>query len=133
MQAIRYHRYGSPDVLELTEVDQPAVGDGDVLIRVRAASVNPLDLHFLRGKPYVMRPMARLSRPRNQGLGADLALVENSIRPGQAACLYSCRTPPRRSRRWMRKWVTSLTSASGAGSGCSGRAFAMPWWGLWPL
>ena len=43
MKAIRYYRYGAPDVLELRDVDMPAVGDDDVLVRVRAASVNPLD------------------------------------------------------------------------------------------
>ncbi|MFD0467104.1 hypothetical protein ACFQ0B_01350 [Nonomuraea thailandensis] len=41
MKAIRYHAYGPPDVLRLEDTDLPAVGPGDVLIRVRAASVNP--------------------------------------------------------------------------------------------
>jgi NADPH:quinone reductase-like Zn-dependent oxidoreductase len=73
VKAIRYQRYGSPDVLEVAEVDRPAVPDDGVLIRVRTASVNPLDFHFVRGKPYVMRAMAGVSRPRNERLGADLA------------------------------------------------------------
>ena len=75
MKAIRYHRYGPPEVLELQDVDKPAVGDGDVLVRVRAASVNPLDWHFMRGGPYLVRIMAGLSRPKpsQSMLGADMA------------------------------------------------------------
>ena len=72
MQAITYHRYGGPDVLELEEVEQPVPGDGEVLVRVQAASVNPRDWHFLRGLPYVLRPVG-LRRPRDGGLGSDLA------------------------------------------------------------
>jgi NADPH:quinone reductase-like Zn-dependent oxidoreductase len=75
MKAIRFDRYGPPEVLELRDVDMPAVGDDEVLVRVRAASVNPLDWHFMRGAPYLVRMVAGLSRPRaNAGrLGADMA------------------------------------------------------------
>jgi NADPH:quinone reductase-like Zn-dependent oxidoreductase len=73
MKAIRYHTYGSPDVLTLQDVALPVVGDDDVLVRVRAASVNPLDWHFMRGVPQAMRVTAGLRRPRGHGLGADLA------------------------------------------------------------
>lgn len=75
MKVIRYHRYGGPDVLELQDVDMPAVGDGEVLVRVRAASVNPLDWHFMRGAPYLVRVMAGVSRlkPSASKLGADMA------------------------------------------------------------
>ncbi|OLB81367.1 MAG: alcohol dehydrogenase [Actinobacteria bacterium 13_2_20CM_2_71_6] len=73
MRAIRYYRYGSPDVLELQDVDMPVVGDEDVLVRVRAASVNPLDFHFMRGTPYLVRAQAGLSRPKANGLGVDMA------------------------------------------------------------
>ena len=72
MQAITYHRYGGPDVLELEEVEQPVPGDGEVLVRVQAASVNPRDWHFLRGLPYVLRPVA-LRVPGDGGLGSDVA------------------------------------------------------------
>ncbi len=58
MKAIVYRRYGSPDVLRLEEVLKPEVKDGDVLVRVHAASVNPLDWHLLRGLPYIVRPTA---------------------------------------------------------------------------
>ena len=75
MKAIRYHQYGPPDVLRLEDVAMPAVGDGELLVRVRAASVNPLDWHFMRGAPYLVRMMAGLSRPKPSAsrLGADMA------------------------------------------------------------
>ncbi len=73
MKAIRYHRYGSPDVLNFEDAPMPAVGDQDVLVRVRAASVNPLDWHFMRGIPYLLRPQAGLQRPKASGLGTDMA------------------------------------------------------------
>ncbi|MEU5863162.1 NAD(P)-dependent alcohol dehydrogenase [Nonomuraea sp. NPDC047529] len=74
MKAIRYAAYGPPDtVIELREVDPPAVGDDDVLVRVRAAAVNPGDWHYVRGLPYVMRAVSGLRRPRFGGLGMDLA------------------------------------------------------------
>lgn len=73
MKAIRYHEYGPPDVLQLEDAEMPAVGDGDVLVRVRAASVNPLDFHFMRGTPYLLRLSAGLARPKASGLGADMS------------------------------------------------------------
>ncbi len=50
MKAIVYYNYGSPDVLKCEEIEKPAVGDHEVLIKVRAASVNPVDFHLMRGK-----------------------------------------------------------------------------------
>jgi NADPH:quinone reductase-like Zn-dependent oxidoreductase len=75
MKAIRYDRYSPPDVLELRDVGMPALGGDEVLVRVRAASVNPLDWHFVRGTPHLVRMVAGLSRPRASasGLGADMA------------------------------------------------------------
>jgi NADPH:quinone reductase-like Zn-dependent oxidoreductase len=75
MKAIRFNRYGPPEVLEFADIDVPAVGDDELLVRVRAASVNPLDWHFMRGSPYLVRMMAGLSRPRATAtrLGADMA------------------------------------------------------------
>ena len=75
MRAIRYDRYGPAEVLKLREVEMPVVGGEDVLVRVRAASVNPLDWHFMRGAPYLVRLVAGLSRPRAGAsrLGADMA------------------------------------------------------------
>lgn len=74
MQAVVYHEYGSPDVLELAEVEVPAVGDDDVLIRVRAAGANPQDWHYMRGLPYIMRPIATgLRKPKLNILGSEVA------------------------------------------------------------
>ncbi len=73
MKAIVYERYGPPDVLELREIEKPTPGEGEVLVRVRVASVNPYDWHFLRGEPYVMRMESGLRRPKTNGLGVDLA------------------------------------------------------------
>ena len=75
MRAIVYERYGAPDVLELQVVDKPAVGVDDVLIRVRAASVNPYDWHFMRGEPVIARPqLGGLRKPgKDTRLGVDVA------------------------------------------------------------
>src|SRR5256885_15875912 len=73
MKAIVYHKYGSPDVLKCEEVDKPTPGDNEVLIRVRAASVNPIDWHFMRGTPYFVRIMTGLRKPKITRLGADVA------------------------------------------------------------
>jgi hypothetical protein len=51
MKALVRDKYGSPDVLELNDIDKPELGDDEVLVRVHAASVNPADWHLLRGKP----------------------------------------------------------------------------------
>lgn len=73
MKAIRYYRYGSSDVLQVQDTDKPAIKDNEVLVRVRAASLNPLDLYDLHGLPYIMRMQAGLIRPKANGLGLDMA------------------------------------------------------------
>jgi NADPH:quinone reductase-like Zn-dependent oxidoreductase len=73
MKAMVYHEYGSPDVLALQEIEEPAVNDDQVLVSVRAASVNWLDWHFLTGTPFLARLMAGLLKPKNNVLGIDLA------------------------------------------------------------
>ncbi len=72
MKAIVYHHYGAPDVLRCEEVAKPAPGDGEVLIRVRAAAANPLDCHLMKGA-YVMRLLTGLRAPKAGRPGADLA------------------------------------------------------------
>ncbi|MFC2125005.1 NAD(P)-dependent alcohol dehydrogenase [Bacteroidota bacterium] len=73
MNAIVYHKYGSPDVLQLTEVEKPVPRDDEVLVKVQAASVNPLDWHTLRGEPFLQRLASGLLKPKNRILGADIA------------------------------------------------------------
>lgn len=63
MKAVVYHNYGSPDVLTCEEIERPTPGDDEVLIRVRAASVNPADRHLMRGAPYFFRILFGLRKP----------------------------------------------------------------------
>jgi len=92
MKAIVQEKYGSPDDLELREIDQPAVGDDEVLVRVRTASIHPDIWHLVTGRPYILRLMgAGFSKPKNPIPGTDMAgiveCVGNSVtqfRPGDA-------------------------------------------------
>ena len=91
MEAIRYHCYGPPDVLSLEQVDKPVPGADEVLVKVRAASVNPLDWHYMRGSPYLMRLGAGLGAPDDPRLGVDFAGTVEAVganvsrfRPGDA-------------------------------------------------
>ena len=73
MKAIVYHDYGSPDVLQLKEVEKPAPKDNEVLVKVQTASANPADWHLLRGDPFLLRLESGLLKPKNKILGADIA------------------------------------------------------------
>lgn len=105
MKAIVYHDYGSPDVLKLEEVAQPVPKDDEVLIRVRAASLNPLDWRLVRGEPAMMRVMTKvmglnIGRPGVDAAGVVETVGKNVTRfkPGdgvfgsvRAACAeYAC-------------------------------------------
>jgi NADPH:quinone reductase-like Zn-dependent oxidoreductase len=73
MKAIVYYNYGSPDVLQIRDVEKPVPKDDEVLIEVRAASANPLDWHFMRGTPYLVRLMGGLRKPKVTRPGVDVA------------------------------------------------------------
>jgi NADPH:quinone reductase-like Zn-dependent oxidoreductase len=73
MRAIVYHTYGSPDVLELKEVEKPTPKDDEVLVKVYAASVNALDWHLLSADIFLVRLNSGLLKPKHQILGADVA------------------------------------------------------------
>jgi len=73
MRAVRYRCYGPPAVLRLEVTPRPVPADNQVLVRVHAAAVNPLDWHFMRGEPYVMRLSSGLGRPAEPQLGVDFA------------------------------------------------------------
>jgi NADPH:quinone reductase-like Zn-dependent oxidoreductase len=79
VKAIVYYEYGGPDVLRCEEIDKPAPADGEVLLKIRAASLNPYDWHFMRGEPYGIRLMAGVGKPKNRRLGADVAGVVESV------------------------------------------------------
>lgn len=80
MKAIVQVRYGSPDDLELREVDMPAVGDDEVLVRVHAASVHPDVWHVVAGRPYVLRLMgAGVLKPKNPIPGTDMSGIVESV------------------------------------------------------
>lgn len=73
VRAVIQPGYGSPDILELREVQKPSLKDGEVLVRVAAASVSAGDWHLLRGKPYLMRPFVGLFKPRSKTPGQTFA------------------------------------------------------------
>jgi NADPH:quinone reductase-like Zn-dependent oxidoreductase len=83
MRAITCHRYGDPaDVLTVAEVEEPTIGDGDVLIEVEAASVNPADWHLVRATPAIARLSTGLRRPSFTIPGSDVAGVVVAVGAG---------------------------------------------------
>src|SRR5674476_244620 len=73
MLAMVQDTYGSAEVLELRDIDKPAIGDDEVLVRVRAAGVNPADWAVMSGLPYIARPVYGMRKPRNAVRGTDVA------------------------------------------------------------
>jgi NADPH:quinone reductase-like Zn-dependent oxidoreductase len=73
MKAILFRCYGSPEVLQLEEVAKPVAKDDQVLVKIHAASVNPIDWHVMRGSPYIMRLSSGLGSPDDVRVGVDFA------------------------------------------------------------
>jgi len=73
MKAIVYTQYGSPDVLQFKDVEKPLPKDGEILVKIYAASANPLDWHLMRGAPFLARLAGGLRKPKDPRLGADFA------------------------------------------------------------
>ncbi len=74
MKAIVRTQYGSPNVLQFKEVEKPTAKDNQVLVKVHAASANPLDWHLMRGKPFIARLMGTgLLKPKDSKVGVDIA------------------------------------------------------------
>lgn len=73
MKAVVYRCYGAPDVLSYEDVEKPTPADNEVLVRIRAAAVNPLDWHYMRGSPYLMRLGSGLGAPTDPRFGVDFA------------------------------------------------------------
>lgn len=82
MKAMVNDSYGSPDVLGLRDLERPQISDDQVLVRVRASSVNALDWHSLTGTPYLMRLQGGLRRPRRRIQGADVAGTVEAVGSG---------------------------------------------------
>lgn len=83
MMAVRAPEYGSAERLRVLEIARPSVAPDQVLLRVRAASINPFDWHLMRGEPYFVRLMTGVRRPKDGGpLGVDAAGVVETIGAG---------------------------------------------------
>lgn len=73
MKAVLRRCYGPPDVLTLEDIEKPTPADNQVLVKVRAAAINPVDWHYMRAKPYLIRIETGLGAPKNIRLGIDFA------------------------------------------------------------
>ena len=82
MQAVSYTCYGGPEVLTVAEVEKPAPAADELLVRVRAAAVNPLDWHYMRGSPYIMRLGVGVGAPDRPRLGVDFAGTVEAVGAG---------------------------------------------------
>ena len=79
MKAITQESYGSATVLESQDIDRPEIGDDQLLVRVRAAGVNPADWAIMSGLPYIARPVYGLRKPKNAVRGTDVAGIVEAV------------------------------------------------------
>lgn len=86
MKAIIYTRYGPPDVLEIKEVDKPVPAANEILVKVKAATVNRTDCAVLRAKPFIMRFGTGLLKPKKQIMGTEFAGEVEAV--GAAVTLF---------------------------------------------
>ena len=82
MAAIQRRCYGPPQVLELVHVPRPVPAAGELLVKVHAASVNPLDWHVMRGKPFIMRMDSGIGVPKNPKMGVDFSGTVEAVGAG---------------------------------------------------
>ena len=83
MKAINYRCYGGPEVVEYVDIAKPTPADNEVLVKVHAAGVNPLDYHYMRGTPYLLRLMgAGIGAPERHSMGVDFSGVVESVGAG---------------------------------------------------
>lgn len=81
MKAVVQTKYCGPEDLRLEDIPKPEVGEDDVLVRMRAAAVNPVDWHIMRGDPVLVRLMFGLQRPKTPVRGVDVAGVVEAVGP----------------------------------------------------
>jgi NADPH:quinone reductase-like Zn-dependent oxidoreductase len=79
MKAVVSRCYGGPEALEYLDVEKPQPGPKDVIVKVNAAAANPLDYHYMRGAPYLMRLSSGIGRPGDQRMGVDFAGVVTAV------------------------------------------------------
>lgn len=79
MKAIVYTEYGTPDNFQLKEIDQPAIKENEVLLKIYASSINSWDWDMLKGKPFLVRLIGGLLKPKNKVLGADVAGIIEAV------------------------------------------------------
>ena len=79
MKSVTYKKYGSAEVLEISEVEIPVITENQVLVKVQAVSINPADWHFMRGTPYLVRLQSGLLKPKIGKFGLDMAGVVESV------------------------------------------------------
>lgn len=79
MKAIYYSQYGTPDALQLREIDKPTPKKNEVLVKVYASSINSWDWDLLKGKPFLVRIIGGLFKPKSKILGADIAGVVEAV------------------------------------------------------
>ena len=82
MKAVVRRCYGPPDVLAIEDIEKPSPTDGRVLVKVRAASVNPVDWHFMRATPYLIRMESGFGAPKNPRIGTDFAGTVEAVGKG---------------------------------------------------
>jgi NADPH:quinone reductase-like Zn-dependent oxidoreductase len=79
MKAVVYEKYGSPDVLDIREVDKPSVTDDEILVKVHSASIQQTDINFRKGSPFLARVFAGLFKPKNPILGCDYSGIVEAV------------------------------------------------------
>jgi NADPH:quinone reductase-like Zn-dependent oxidoreductase len=79
VKSVTFKKYGASEVLEISEVQNPVVAENQVLIRVKAASLNPADWHFMRGVPYLVRLQSGVWKPKSGKFGVDMAGVVEAV------------------------------------------------------
>jgi NADPH:quinone reductase-like Zn-dependent oxidoreductase len=82
MRAVVYCDYGDPSVLKLASIEKPSPEAGRVLVRVHASSVNPLEYHYMRGTPYMMRMSTGMRVPKETRIGVDFAGTVEAVGDG---------------------------------------------------